>query len=166
MLFTTVGAVTNTGTTHLTGNVGSNIGSSTGFGNVDGVMHDQDGASAAAGADLATAYGQLNTAIPTLFPGTLLGNGVTLNAGVYSIPAPTVLNLTLNLDAQNNPNAVFIFQIGGAFSTNAQAKVKLLNGALACNVYWKIEGAVSMATGTTMCGTVIANNAAITMLCG
>lgn len=69
VLFTTVGAVTNTGTTHLTGNVGSNVGSSTGFGNVDGVMHDQDGASAAAGTDLATAYGQLNAAIPTLFPG-------------------------------------------------------------------------------------------------
>jgi hypothetical protein len=166
VLFTTVGAVTNIGTTHLTGNVGSNIGSSTGFGNVDGVMHDQDGASAAAETDLINAYGQLNAAIPTFFPGTLLGNGVTLNAGVYSIPAPTVLNLTLNLDAQGNPNAVFIFQIAGAFSTNAQAKVKLLNGALACNVYWKIEGAVSMATGTTMRGTVIANNAEITMSAG
>ncbi len=35
VLFSSVGAVTNTGITHLTGNVGTNSGSSTGFGNVD-----------------------------------------------------------------------------------------------------------------------------------
>jgi hypothetical protein len=38
-LFTSVGAVTNTGITHVTGNVGTNSGSNTGFGNVNGVMH-------------------------------------------------------------------------------------------------------------------------------
>ena len=166
VLFTTVGAITNTGITHLTGNVGSNVGSSTNFGNVDGVMNDQNGASAAAGADLLTAYGDLSATIPTLFPGTLLGNGITLTPGVYSSPAPTVLSLTLNLDAQGNSNAVFIFKIGGAFSASANAKVKLLNGAKACNVYWVVEGLVSMASGTTMRGTVIANNAAITMSAG
>jgi hypothetical protein len=32
--------------------------------------------------------------------------------------------------------------------------------------YWKVEGAVSMATGTTMRGTIIANNDAITMNVG
>ena len=56
VLFSSVGAVTNTGITHLTGNVGTNSGSSTGFGNVDGVMHDGDGTSAQAGADLLIAY--------------------------------------------------------------------------------------------------------------
>jgi gliding motility-associated-like protein/uncharacterized repeat protein (TIGR01451 family) len=166
VLFTTVGAITNTGITHLTGHVGSNVGSSTNFGNVDGVMNDQNGASAAAGADLLTAYGDLSATIPTLFPGTLLGNGITLTPGVYSSPAPTVLSLTLNLDAQGNSDAVFIFKIGGAFSASANAKVKLLNGAKACNVYWVVEGLVSMASGTTMRGTVIANNAAITMSAG
>ena len=40
VLFTSVGAVTNTGISHLTGNVGTNSGSSTGFGNVDGEMHE------------------------------------------------------------------------------------------------------------------------------
>ncbi|MCK9401571.1 MAG: hypothetical protein M0Q51_16470, partial [Bacteroidales bacterium] len=52
VLFSSVGAVSNTGISQLTGNVGTNSGSSTGFGNVNGVMHDNDGASAQCAADL------------------------------------------------------------------------------------------------------------------
>jgi hypothetical protein len=163
VLFSSVGAVTNTGLTHLTGNVGTNSGSSTGFGNVDGVMHDGDIASAQCAADLLIAYNLLNSAIPTFFPAPLLGNGATLIPGVYKVSGAATLNLNLTLDAQGNPNAVFIFQIQGSLSTGANAKVKLINGALACNVFWKVEGLVSMATGTYMRGTIIANNAAITM---
>lgn len=163
VLFTSVGAVSNTGITHLTGNVGTNSGLSTGFGNVDGVMHDNDGASATCAADLTLAYNQLNAAVPTFFPAPLLGSGQILNAGVYSIAGPTTLNLDLTLDALGDPTAVFIFQIGGAFSTGANAKVKLVNGAQACNVFWKVEGLVSMGPATLMRGTVIANNAAINM---
>jgi hypothetical protein len=166
VLFSTNGAVSNTGVTHLTGHVGTNSGSSTGFGNVDGGMHDNDLVSAAASSDLLLAYGQLNSAIPTNFPGLLLGNGVILNAGVHSIPASASLNLELILDGQGDPNALFIFQINGAFSTNANSKVKLINGAQACNVFWKVEGLVDMATGTTMRGTIVANNSAILMNVG
>ncbi len=166
VLFTTVGAVTNTGFSHLTGNVGTNGGSSTGFGNVDGVMHDGDGASAQCAADLLVAYNQLNSAIPTFFPASLLGNGQTLTPGVYSIPSTATLNLVLTLDAQNNPNAVFIFKIEGAFSSAANAQVQLVNGAQACNVFWKIEGLVDLATGTSMKGTIVANNAAISINTG
>ena len=43
VLFTTTGAVSNTGISQLTGNVGTNDGSSTGFGHVNGGMHDNDG---------------------------------------------------------------------------------------------------------------------------
>lgn len=166
VLFTSNGAVSNTGISHITGNVGTNGGSSTAFGNVDGVMHDNDGASAACAADLLSAYNQLNATVPTSFPGILLGNGQTLNAGVFSIPAAATMNLDLILDGQGNPGAVFIFQIQGPFSANANSKVKLINGALACNVFWKIEGLVDMAAGTTMRGTIIANNAGINMNAG
>jgi hypothetical protein len=160
VLFSTVGAVTNAGISQLTGNVG------TGFGNVNGVMHNADGASAQCSADLLIAYNQLNSAVPTFFPASLLGNGQILNAGVYSISGGATLNADLTLNAQGNANAVFIFQIQGAFSTNADSKIKLSNGAQACNVFWKVEGLVSMASGTTMRGTVIANNAAINMNTG
>ena len=167
VLFTTNGAMTNSGIphlTHLTGNVGSNLaGSISGFGNVDGQMHVFDGVTGTCVTDVLSAYSQLNGATPTATHAVLLGVGETLTPGVYHIVANATLNSTLTLDALGNPNAVFIFQIQGTFSTAALSKVKLVNGALACNVYWKVEGLVSMASGTTMRGTIIANNAAIDM---
>jgi hypothetical protein len=166
VLFSTNGAVTNSGISQLTGKVGTNNGSSTGFGNVNGGMHDADGVSAQAAADLLTAYGQLNSATPGFFPSSSLGGGQTLIEGVYYISGAATLNLELILDGQNNSNAVFIFQIQGPLSTAANSKVKLINGAQACNVFWKVEGLVDMATGTLMRGTVIANNAGINMNTG
>jgi len=165
-LFTSVGAVGNTGISHITGHVGTNSGSSTGFGNVNGVMNDNNGASALASTDLLIAYNQLNATVPTFFPAPLLGNGQILIPGIYSISGAATLNLDLILNGQGNPNAVFIIKISGPLSTNANAKVKLINSAMACNVFWKIEGLVSMASGTSMKGTVIANNAAINMNAG
>jgi Ice-binding-like len=163
VLFTTVGAVTNTGISQITGNIGTNSGSSTGFGNVNGVMHDNDGATAQCALDVMAAYIQLNDAIPDSSLAPLLGNGDTLKAGVYIIPAVTTLSGELFLNAEGDPNAVFIFQVQAAFSSGASSKVKLINGALACNVFWKVEGAVNMATGTSMKGTVIAHNDALNM---
>src|ERR1035437_2459654 len=85
VLFSTDGAVSNTGHSQLTGNVGTNNGSSTAFGNVNGGMHDGDGVSAQCATDLLIAYNLLNGTAPTFFPAPLLGNGQTLIAGVYSI---------------------------------------------------------------------------------
>lgn len=166
VLFSGVGAVGNTGVSQVTGNVGTNSGAITGFGNVNGVMHTSNGATAQCAADLLIAYNQLNNTVPTFFPAPLLGNGQTLNAGVYSISGAATLDGMLTLDAQGNANAVFIIQIQGPFSTAASSKVQLINGGLACNVFWKVEGLVSMAAGTTMRGTVIANNAAININAG
>jgi len=163
VLFSSNGAVTNTGISNLTGNVGSNNGSSTGFGNVNGVMHNNDGASAQSAADLRVAYNQLNAKAANFSHAPLLGNGETLVAGVYGVSGATTLNLDLTLDAQGNANAEFIFQVAGTFSTNAGAKIHLINGARASNVYWKVEGLVSLGSETKMSGTIIANNAAIVL---
>lgn len=163
VLFSTIGAVGNIGNSILTGNVGTNNGAITGFGNVNGTMHNANGTTFQAGADLLLAYNQLNSAIPTFFPGILLGNGDTLEAGVYQSPALTTLNGLLYLDALGDSNAVFIFQIQAAFSSAVAAKIQLLNGAQACNVFWKVEGVVSLAADTYFQGTLIANNAAINM---
>jgi hypothetical protein len=162
VLFTTVGAVGIDGVAQITGNVGSNNGGVTISVNVNGVI----GPSAQCAADLLTAYNFLNSAVPNFFPAPLLGNGQTLDAGVYSISGASTLNGNLILDAQSNGSAVFIFKIQGPFSTNANSKIILINGAMACNVFWKVEGLVSMASGTTMRGTIIANNAAINILTG
>ena len=161
ILFSSNGAVTNTGLSQFTGNIGTNNGPISGFGNVNGVMHDQDGASAACAADLLVAYNQLNATTPTFFPSRLLGNNDTLIAGVYAIGSTATLNGNLYLNAKGKTDAVFIFQIKGAFSTFAASKIKLINGTQACNVFWQIEGLVSMASATYMRGTIIANHAAI-----
>lgn len=170
VLFTSAGAVTNVGTykylTRLTGNVGTNSGSSTNFGNVNGVMHDGDGASAQCAADLLLAYNSLSAAIPGFTLGPVIGNGTTLPAGTYSMPGTTSLNLGLTLDAQGNPNAVFIFKtptaVAYAFTANPNSKINLINGAKACNVFWQVSGAVNIGGGATMRGNIIAHGA-ITM---
>lgn len=157
--------VTNSLMTHLTGNVGTNMsgGTSTGFGNVNGNIQDNNLVSQLAAADLLIAYNQLNALIPNFFPSALLGNGATFGAGVYFINSEAVLNSNLILNGQGDPNALFVFKIQGAFSTNALSEITLINGAKACNVFWKVEGLVDMATGTKMKGTIVANNAAILM---
>jgi hypothetical protein len=166
VLFSSDGAVSNSGISHFTGSIGTNNGSSTAFGNVNGVMHDGDEASIQCAADVLIAYNQLANATPSSFPSELLGNGQTLYEGVHFISGATTLDLDLILDAEDNPDAVFIFQIQASFSTTAGSEVKLLNGAQACNVFWKVEGLVSMASGTSMKGTIVANNAAIEMNTG
>jgi gliding motility-associated-like protein/uncharacterized repeat protein (TIGR01451 family) len=161
-LFTSVGAVTNTGISQIAGNVGTNSGSSTGFGNVNGVMHDGDGASGQCATDLSTASLLLDGTVATNFPANLLGNGQILLAGVYNIASATTMNADLILDAQNDPNAVFIIKIQGTFGANTNSKVKLINGALACNVFWKVDNAVNLASGVSMKGSIISGGA-ITM---
>lgn len=166
VLFSSTGAISNTGLSHVTGNVGTNTGAITSFSNVDGVIHSPDAATSTCATDLVNACAQLNSLAPTASHSVLLGGGETLYTGVYSIPAAASVNNTLILDAQGNNNAVFIFQVGGSFSSGAFAQIKLINCANASNVFWKVEGAVSLAAGTIMMGTIIANNAAITLGAG
>lgn len=149
VLFTSVGAITNTGISQVTGKVGSNVGASTGFGNVNGKMETQNAATVACSTDVVLTYNQLVSATTTSTLSTSLG-GDTLLAGVYATIGATTLNNTLTLNAQGNANAVFIFKIEGTFSALVNAKVRLMNGALACNVFWKTEGLTSFATGSTL----------------
>lgn len=162
-LFTSIGAVGNTGQSHVTGNVGTNNGSITGFGNVNGVMHNSNVTTSTAASDLLIAYNLLNSAIPNFFIAPLIGNGDTLVKGVYSIAGVSTLSNDLYLDAKGDANAVFIFQMSTAFSSSPNAKVKLINGAQACNVFWKVEGAVTLQTATFMRGNIVANNGAINL---
>jgi hypothetical protein len=165
-LFTTVGAVGSTGISQVIGNVGTGAGAITGFAGLNGSEYNADAVTTQASADLLLAYTQLHNEVPTFFPGPVLGNGQVLDSGVYFLPAASSLNANLTLDAQGDSNAIFIFQIGGAYSTSAGSQVFLVNGALAANVYWVVEGAVPMAAGTIMRGNIIANNGAISLGAG
>src|ERR1035437_4958129 len=163
VLFTTSGAVGDNASahSHLTGDVGTvTAGPMVGFGNVNGVMHPgSDAATTACGIDLNATIGQIN-ALPTTLVGPLsLGSGGSLTPGVWSIPGNATLTLDLFIDAQNNPSSQFIIKVAGTFSTNTLSRVKLINGALACNVYWQISGAVTMASLSTMRGNIITGGA-------
>ena len=149
VLFSSAGAVSNTGISQITGNVGTNSGAITGFGNINGVVHTADASSAQAVTDLQAAWLYLSTLIPTSAIGPVLGSGQTLFAGVYSIAAAGSVVGALNFDAQGIPGAVFVITTGGALTTAAGATVNLINGATACNVFWVAEGAISMAASTT-----------------
>lgn len=166
VLFTSSGAVGNTGVSHITGNVGTDIGAITAFGNVDGILNAANGASSVCAVDLLATYNQLNAMTATAGHAAVLGGGEIITAGVYTIAAAGSAVGTLSLDAQADPNAVFVFKVGGAFTTAAATTVYLMNGAEACRVFWIVEGAVAMGAATTMKGTVIAHNAAISMAAG
>jgi hypothetical protein len=166
VLFSSVGAVGNTGISQITGNVGTNVGAISGFGNVNGVMHIADASTAQAAIDLQAAWVYISTLTPTSVIGPVLGSGQTLFAGVYAVAAAGSVVGALTFDAQGNPNAVFIITTGGALTTAAGATVALINGAVACNVFWVAEGAISMAASTTMRGTLISHNGAIDMGAG
>lgn len=163
VVFSSSGAITNTGITHLTGDVGSNVGAVTGFGNVNGIMQAPGPVTALCVIDLAILYNQLDTATANFFPSPDLGGVDILGPGVYSIPVAATLDSDLILNGGGDSSSVFIFQLESSFSSTPGVKVKLTNGALACNVFWKVEGILTLAAGTTMRGTVVVNNAPISM---
>lgn len=88
-------------------------------------------------------------------------DGETVYSGVYETATLTVTGL-LKIDAQNNPDAVFIFRSNGAMGTTA-AEVRLINGAQACNVFWVAEGAITIAAASTMKGIIFSHGAAVTV---
>ena len=168
-LFTTAGAVGNTGTSFVNGNIGTHLGAVTGFGTstVNGSVYIADAVTGQCATDLLALYTGLN-AIPATHSNhaPAFGGGETLYKGVYAIGGAGSVGAVLNLDAQGDPDAVFIFKIAGAFTTGASTTVNLLNEATSCHVFWIAEGAIAMAASTNMKGTLIANNGAISMAAG
>jgi hypothetical protein len=89
-----------------------------------------------------------------------MGGGETLFPGVYLFPAAASIAAVLNLDA------VFIFKIGGAFTVGAVSSIVLKNGALARNVFFVSEGAISVGATCIMKGTYIAHAGALAFNAG
>ncbi len=113
---------------------------------------------APAQADLVTAYNEVAArtgGIP--FSGDQAGQ--TLTPGLHSTAAALSNTGTMTLDAGGDPNAVFVFQVGGALTMAAGAKVTLINGAQASRVFWQVNGAATVGAGAKFAGTVMALNA-------
>jgi len=83
--------------------------------------------------------------------------GLTLAPGIYS--SGTSFNMTsvdLTLDAQGDPNAVWVFQSSSTLTVGTNVKIILIKGALAKNVYWHVSSAATLQAGSQMKGTVLA----------
>jgi hypothetical protein len=62
----------------------------------------------------------------------------------------------LTLDAQGNPNAVWIFQIASSFSTAPASQVILIGGAQAANIFWQVGSSATIGTTSSMKGNILA----------
>jgi Ice-binding-like/Bacterial Ig-like domain len=109
-------------------------------------------------ADLVTAYDAVGARTGgTAFAGDLAG--ATFSPGLYSAAAAVSNTGTLTLDGGNNPNAVFVFQVGGALTMAAGAHVTLINGASASRVFWRVNGAAGIGANAKFAGTIMALDA-------
>jgi hypothetical protein len=149
--------VTNTGPTTMFGDLGLSPGSSvTGAPHVLGATHVDDAVAIGAKSALTTAYNDAASRPSDGSAGTDLA-GQTFTAGVRTASSSLLLSAgSVTLDAQGNPNAVFIFQIGTTLTTGSNTNVSLINGAQACNVFWQIGSSATLGTGTRFVGTVMA----------
>jgi len=132
-----------------------------------------------------TAYTTLKNLPPgTVLPSNELGN-LTLAPGTYT--SASFYDITagpLTLNAQGNPNAVWIFQMGTYLtvgSPSASASIVLTGGAQAKNVFWQVATSgtlgtnsifqgnilslqsITLDTGATLIGRALARNGAVTL---
>ncbi len=153
--------VTNTGpTVILTGNVGVSPGSAvTGFPpgivNPPGTIHAADAVAATAQSDLVTAYNAL-AGLAVSPGGVLTGQdlgGLTLTSGVYFFASSAQLTGALTLDAQGDPNAFWVFQIGSTLTTASGSSV--INAGDNA-VYWQVGSSATLGTTTAFEGNIVA----------
>jgi hypothetical protein len=160
--------VTNTGPTTINGDLGLSPGTAiTGFppGQVTGTVNAANSAAQQAQDDLTTAYDEAAAAPVTATIPTELG-GTTVTPGVYASPAGTFgITGTLTLDAQGDPNAVFIFQAASTLITASASNMVLVNGAQAANVFWVVGSSATLGTYSIIQGNIMAQ-ASITVTTG
>ena len=154
-------AITNTGATIITGDLGLSPGSSIGGfppGILNGTLHINDAAASQAKLDLTAAYndaaGRTSTDIVTLS-----GNigGLTLTPGLYmSTSSLAISSGDLTFDALGDANAVFIIQIASSLTTTSGRQVFLSGGALAANIFWQVGSSATFGTTSVFKGTIIA----------
>ena len=153
--------VTNTGATVVTGDLGVSPGTAiTGFppGIVTGgAMHAGDAVANQAHNDAGTAYNALvSQACDFNYAPIQEIGGLTLTPGVHCFPSSAGVTGTLTLDAQGNPNAVFIFKTGSTLITASNASVVVINGGQDKLVFWAVGSSATLGTGTTLKGNIVA----------
>ena len=156
-------AITNTGPTTINGDAGGDVGlfpgtSFTGRADVtmSGTAHLNDAAARVAKVDLGIAYNDAAGRLPVTRIPTELG-GTTLTPGVYDSADGTFQitgNLTLN--AQGDPDGVFIFLAASTLVTASNSNVTLTNSARYCRIFWKVGSSATLGTDSHLAGHVFA----------
>ena len=168
-------AITNTGTTNISGTAGNNIGvypgtsitedagpiiltSGTKYNASEQIVLDAKNALTAAYVDI---QGRSTTSVIVEELG-----GATLVPGVYSSDGGYFgLTGTVTLDAENDPNAVFIFKMTSTLTTASASTVLLINGADPCRIFWQVGSSATLDTGSNFAGHILASES-ITALTG
>lgn len=160
-------AVTNTGSTVVTGNLGLSPDPSmtgiTGFytpGIVNGTIDDGNAVAAQAQSDALAAYDFAASTVDEPSAQVLSGDlgGLTLTPGVYSFSSSAQLTGTLTLDDEGNANAVFVFQIGSTLTTASNSSVVFSDSSgQSGNVFWQVGSSATLGTGTDFAGTILAD---------
>jgi hypothetical protein len=157
--------VTSTGNTVINGNLGVSPGTAiTGFGPgvVNGTTYSSGPVALQAANDAAAAYAAIAGETSGLnLTGQDLG-GLTLLPGVMNFSSSAQLTGNLILNAEGNPNAQFIFQIGSTLTTASAATMELINGAQADNVFWQVGSSATIGTDSAIDGSILAE-ASITL---
>lgn len=153
-------AITNTGSTSVTGDMALSPGTSIGGfppGNLVGEIHINDEIATQAKLDLTTAYndaaGRTSTDIVTLS-----GNigGLTLTPGLYkSTSSLAISSGDLTFDAKGNGSAVFIIQIASSLTVTSGRQVFLTGGAKAANIFWQVGSSATFGTTSVFKGTLM-----------
>ena len=152
--------ITNVGTSVVNGDIGSfSTVSITGFPpglvTLPGSNHAGDGVTQGAKTDLTNAYNAAagQTAVTAA---TELG-GTTKTPGVYdSLSGTFQITGVLTLDAEGDPNAVFIFKTATTLITAGASSVNLINGAKASNVFWQVGSSATLGGASDFKGTILA----------
>src|SRR6202048_626102 len=153
-------AVTNTGSSVISGNVGVSPNNVvTGFPPgtvVGGTIHENDGLAIQAQLDDVAAFTALSGRPVTVnLTGQDLG-GKTLTSGVYGFSTSAQLTGTLTLDGQGNPNSVFIFNVGSTLTTASASRIVLINGAQGGNVFFRVGSSATLGSTTSFPGDILA----------
>lgn len=85
--------------------------------------------------------------------------------GVYQSTTSILVTGDLTLDGQGDPNAAFIFQSSSTVGTAPGARILLINGAKASNVFWQAGTSATLGTATVWQGNILASES-ITMNTG
>lgn len=93
-------------------------------------------------------------------PGAGELGGLTLAPGIYESAGGSfgISLVDLTLDAQGNPNAVWVFQTASTLTVGTGRSVILTGGAQPKNIFWHVGSSATINGNAHMVGTIIANS--------